>query len=298
MKILQKLWNQFLSIFMRENKSWEKLFYVYNLKHNNNNNFMLENIYKFFVKNTDNNKKNIGTFDKKEIIYDKIALKVLNKNQQNFKKLLEDFSTTHFLGWWTAIALQLGHRESIDFDFFSNWNQWNFSDFVKKIWKYNFEVSEKDKKSFYWIEFIDQEEIHVEIDNVKLSLINFYRTLYDDQKINISWEKYILNWLKIASLEELSAMKVFAMIWRKKWKDAVDLYFLIKELKINLSEILKLAQKKYFINIFNSENVLEQLISKNWDKTEKVNYLIQNPPKDKEIEIFLEKEALKILKNK
>ncbi len=236
--------------------------------------------------------------EKKEIIYDKIALKVLNENQQNFKVLLEEFSTTHFLWWWTAIALQLWHRESIDFDFFSIWNQWTFSDFIKKIWKYNFDVSENDKKAFSWIEFVEQEEIHVEINWVKLSLINFYRTLYEDQKINILWKKYILWWLKLASLEELSAMKVFAMIWRKKWKDAVDLYFIIKELKIDLSEILDLAQKKYFINIFNTENVLEQLISKTWDKTEQVKYLIKNPPKDKEIENFLEKEALKILKNK
>ncbi len=238
--------------------------------------------------------ENIG---KKEIIYNKIALKVLNKNQQNFKVLLEEFSTTHFLWWWTAIALQLWHRESIDFDFFSRWNQWTFSNFVKKVWKYDFEVSIKDKKSFSWIEFMEQEEIHVEINWVKLSLINFYRTLYEDQKIKILWDKYILWWLKVASLEELSAMKVFAMIWRKKWKDAVDLYFIIKELKIDLSEILYLAQKKYFINIFNTENVLEQLISKTWDKTEQVKYLIHNPPKDKEIETFLEIEALKILKN-
>ena len=250
-----------------------------------------------FWKSEDKKEKSLKWFDKKEIIFDDLALKVLNKNQQSLKDLLSDFSRTHFLWWWTAIALQLWHRESIDFDFFSNWNQWTFADFTKRIWKYNFEVSAKDKKSFSWIEFVEQEEIHVEINWVKLSLINFYRTLYKEQKINILWEKYILWWLRIASLEELSAMKVFAMIWRKKWKYAVDLYFIIKKLDLSLLEILNLAQEKYFINIFNSDNVLEQLISKNWDKTEQVKYLISNSPKDEEIENFLEQEALKILKN-
>ena len=192
--------------------------------------------------------------------------------------------------------MQLWHRESIDFDFFSKWNQWTFSDFVKRISQYNLSISEKDKNNFAWIEFIDQDEIHTEINWVKVSLINFYRTLYNEQKINIKWEKYI-NWgLRVASLEELSAMKVFAMISRKKWKDAVDLYFLINALNLTLDQILDLAEKKYFINIFNKNAVLEQLISKNWDKTETVKYLIQEPPRDSEIENFLEKEALKILK--
>ncbi len=258
---------------------------------------MIKKIVNFLYWNKINKDTKNNIIEKKEIIFNNIALKVLNINQQKFKILLEDFSTTHFLWWWTAIALQLWHRESIDFDFFSSTNQWTFSNFVKRINKYGFDISLKDKQDFYSIEFIEQEEIHVEINNVKLSLINFYRTLYDNQKINISWKHYILWWLKVASLSELSAMKVFAMIWRKKWKDAVDLYFLILHLNIDLNEVLNLAEKKYFINIFNKKSVLEQIISKDWDKSEKVKYLVEHPPQDEEIENFLEKEALNILKN-
>jgi hypothetical protein len=39
-------------------------------------------------------------------------------------------------------------------------------------------------------------------------------------------------------------MKLFAMISRKKWKDAVDLYFLVKTLNTNLEELLEIAEKK------------------------------------------------------
>lgn len=64
---------------------------------------------------------------------------------------------------------------------------------------------------------------------------------------------------------------------------------------ISLKKSLKIAKTKYFINILNVEAILEQLISKSWDKTERVIYLIENPPEDKDIEFFLEREALKIL---
>ena len=233
--------------------------------------------------------------EKKEIIYNNIALKVLDENQQKLKSLLEDFSTTHFLAWWTAIALYLWHRKSIDFDFFSDKVSWSYSDFIKRITKYWLDVSEKDKKNYSWIEFENQDEIHVSINWVKISLINYFRTLYDNQKILISWDNYILWWLRIASLEELVAMKHFAMISRKKWKDAVDLYFLIKELNKNLEELLEISEKKYYINIFNREAILEQLISKDWDKTESVIYLLDEYPTDQEIENYLEKEAIKII---
>jgi len=240
---------------------------------------MLNLIRKIFkIKNNDT--KELIKADKKEIIFDEIALKVLDKNQQDLKEILEDFSTTHFLAWWTAIALYLWHRKSIDFDFFSATIQLSFADFVKRIWKYWLDVCEDDKKNYSWVEFEKQDEIHVTINWVKLSLINYFRTLYDNQKILISWDNYILWWLKIASLEELAVMKLFAMISRKKWKDAVYLFFLIKELNKELEELLKLAEHKYYINIFNSEAVLEQLISKDWDKTENVIYLLDKYPTD------------------
>lgn len=233
---------------------------------------------------------------KREIIFDKNAKKVLNQSQQLLKPLLEDFSITHFLWGWTAIALYLGHRESIDFDFFSRKNQWSFADFVNRIWKYHFEVSDDDKRYFRWIEFQEQDEIHVNIDGVRLSCIHYFRTLYNDQQINIKWEDYVLWWLRIASLDELLAMKLFAMISRRKWKDAIDVYFILKFQNISLKEALEIAENQYFINIFNKSAVLEQILSMDWDKTEKVNYLIDLSPNDEAVMQFLKDEALKCVK--
>lgn len=231
-----------------------------------------------------------------KIILNAVAKKVLNHNQQKLIPLLEDFSTTHFLAGGTAVALYLWHRESIDFDFFGREKQWTFADFVYRIREYGFDVSDEDKARFAGAEFEPQDEIHVTISQVRVSLINFFRTLYSYQHIEIEGKDTILGGLRIASLEELATMKLYAMITRKKWKDAVDLYFLLHHLNTHLDTLLELAEEKYFIQIFNRLAVLEQLISMDWDKTESVHYLIDNPPSDKTVESYLKDEALEILK--
>jgi hypothetical protein len=67
------------------------------------------------------------------ICFDEKALQVLDHDQQKLLPLLEDFSRDHFLAGGTAIALKLGHRKSIDFDFFSAMSQGTFADFIHRI---------------------------------------------------------------------------------------------------------------------------------------------------------------------
>ena len=90
-------------------------------------------------------------------------------------------------------------------------------------------------------------------------------------------------------------MKLYAMITRKKWKDAVDVYFLLHHLSIPLEETLTLAAKKYYIRIFNPLAVLEQLIAMDWDMSEAVNYLIENSPSDLSVAEWLRDEAIRVL---
>lgn len=227
---------------------------------------------------------------------DEKAKKVLDTQQQLLLPLLEDFSKTHFLAWGTAIALRLGHRKSIDFDFFSVRSQGTFASFIERIWKYWFDVWESDKERYRGAEFQEQDEIHVSISWVKFSCINFFRTLYDNQIIAIGWKDEILWWLRTASVEELLAMKLFATITRNKWKDAVDIYFLLHYLPVSLEDMLLLCETQYFINIFHRGHVLEQLISAHWDTTESVQYPIPHPPTDEEIIYFLQSKALEIAK--
>jgi hypothetical protein len=84
------------------------------------------------------------------------------------------------------------------------------------------------------------------------------------------------------------------MISRRKWKDAVDIYFLMKHMQISLATLLMIAETQYFIGIWNRDAILEQLISMDWDTTEAVYYLIDSPPTDEEIMVSLKDMALKI----
>lgn len=233
---------------------------------------------------------------KKNIILDEKAKLVLPENQQKLVPLLEDFSTTHFLWWWTAIALYLWHRESIDFDFFSKWNQWTYSNFKKRIQKSWFNLSQKDDEQNFYNKNENQEEFHVDINWVKFTAFNYYRTLYNDQEIKIKWEDTILWWLKIASLEELMCMKLFSTMSRNKFKDAVDIYYILKNTDKDLEYYLDKSEKIYFKDIIQKNASLVQLISKEWDTTEEIKYIDKNHPSNDTVIEFLYSEASKLMK--
>lgn len=218
--------------------------------------------------------------------------KVLSKEQIDLLPLLRDITQTHTLIWGTAIALQLWHRKSIDYDCINNTHQWSIADFKTKVEKYGFALDKDELSAYFWSEYENQDEIHLTVNWVRLSLFNYYRTLYDDQIITIQQNSYVLWDIPSVCLEQLLCMKLFACITRNKWKDAVDIYFLLEKLELTLEYYLELCEHKYFIGIFNREAVLEQFISWNWDTTEKVDYLIDNPPSDTEIIEYLKQQSL------
>lgn len=89
----------------------------------------------------------------------------------------------------------------------------------------------------------------------------------------------------------LAAMKAFALGRRSKWKDYVDLYFIIK-FHFSIQEISKKAKE-----IFKEEFVEKQFIGQlgyfkgiNYD--EEVTFLIPNPPTETEIQEFLIKVSI------
>ena len=249
-------------------------------------------LFNLFSKKTNNIIKNKDIV--KEIIFDDVAKQVLTKNQQKLKLLLEYFSQVAFLWWWTAIALQLWHRKSIDFDFFTDNILYSYFDFEKIVTSFWLEIDKESRELYRWIEQEKQDEIHVKINWVNFTIFNFYRTLYKDQKINILWNSYILNWLKTASLEELVCMKLYTMMTRNKWKDAVDLYFILKNKNYLLENLFKLS-KKYFVWIFREDIVMETILAWDWDTSEKVEYILKDFPKDEEIIDFLKQEIINIM---
>ena len=106
--------------------------------------------------------------------------------------------------------------------------------------------------------------------------------------------KEILNEDQLAlqpSLLTLAAMKAYALGRRSKWKDYVDLYFLLTE-HFALKEVSDRAVE-IFGELF-SEKLFRAQLSyfDDIDYTEEVDFLIENPPTEAEIQSGLEQISL------
>ncbi len=154
----------------------------------------------------------------------KIHKEILTKEQNKLLPLIKNFSKNFGLVGGTAIALQIGHRESIDFNLFTD-KKFNSANIRRKI----FETEKIDETivSKEW-------EFTVLINRVKFTFYNY--------PFSISYPKKFDNIIKMPDLLTLATMKLYALGRRAKWKDYVDLYFIIKDFH-SLDEIIKKGRK-------------------------------------------------------
>lgn len=195
-------------------------------------------------------------------------LEILTQRQRELLDVLAHFKKEYCLAGGTAVALHIGHRRSIDYDLFT-------AEPVSRLAIRNF-----FKKSSYPIEQILYEEegqLHIIVHAVKLT---FYQYPY-----GIDRSQSLANGLAIPSLLTLAAMKAMALGGRAKWKDYVDLYFLLRD-HVTLPEICRQATQM-FADDFNEKLYREQLAYfADIDYSEEVDYLVPNPGK-KQIQAFL-----------
>lgn len=137
---------------------------------------------------------------------------VLTANQIELLPVVKKFSNTFGLVGGTAIALQIGHRRSIDFDLFTldNFNNLKIRKKITQSGQRINKVYKDEKGQFTFI-----------IDNVQFTFFNYPYEL----KYHLTFEKTI----RMPDLLTLAAMKAFALSRRAKWKDYVDLFFIIKD---------------------------------------------------------------------
>lgn len=200
---------------------------------------------------------------------------ILNGNQKELLSFLKRFKRSFYLVGGTAIALQIGHRRSIDFDLFTQ----------GKINKLRIKAFLRELPSKQTILFEDVDQLHYLINNVKLTFFSFPFPVPH----TVNFEKYV----SMPDLKTLAAMKAFALGRRSKWKDYVDLYFLIKK-HFTLEEISREAD-----NIFKdqfSEKLFRQQLAyhKDIDYTEQLEYLGEPVP-EKVIRAYLIDVATEIL---
>jgi hypothetical protein len=199
---------------------------------------------------------------------------ILSPEQLKFLPFLKNFSIAFGLAGGTAVALRIGHRRSIDFDLFST-EEFSNSAVQRKILK---------KKKIQKV-FVDhQGEYTVLVDGIKLTFLYY--------PFPIKFKDSLDEFIKTPDLPTLAALKAYALGRRSKWKDYVDLYFVMKN-KISLDKIIKQAVK-IFGNNFNEKIFRAQLsYFKDLDYSEKIDYLPGFEIGDEEIKKELVKISLK-----
>jgi len=191
-------------------------------------------------------------------------LEIFSDKQQEVLPFIAQFKRNFYLVGGTAIALYIGHRRSIDYDLFT-FSRLNKARIRQII------MQSPYKKNLI---FEDQDQIHFYLNDVKLTFFNYPYQVEHSQKLD--------NIITLPSLLSLAAMKAFALGRRAKWKDYVDLYFIIKNF-YTIKEIVAEADKIYG-TLFSEKLFREQLaFHKDINYSEEIEYLIPNPPIDEEI---------------
>lgn len=124
----------------------------------------------------------------------------------------------------TALALQLGHRTSVDLDFFGriNADSEDLRDILREVGRV--EVASVSKNiNIFWI------------NGVKVDMVNYPYPWLDLPIVE--------DGVRLASLNDIAAMKISAIVNRGTKKDFIDLYTLLQHFA--LDEILDMYSRKY-----------------------------------------------------
>jgi hypothetical protein len=148
----------------------------------------------------------------------------------------------------TSLALQIGHRKSIDLDFFSlyDFETSNLQEFLEN--KYHFKT-----------DYISINTLKGNIQNIK---IDFISHKYQLVKPIIEPEN-----TRLYSIEDIAAMKLNAIAGNgTRSKDFIDIYFILKN--NSLLELLGAYKKKYnsrnLLHVVKSLNYFEDIKTDDW----------------------------------
>ena len=125
----------------------------------------------------------------------------------------------------TSLALQIGHRVSIDLDLFGDIEGVDKLDIDKAL------SGIGELKTLYTTNNIN---IYT-LDNIKVDIVNYHYQWLNNE--------LLIDDLKLASIEDISAMKLAAIAGRGSKKDFIDLYFILK--LYPLEKILNSYEQKY-----------------------------------------------------
>lgn len=164
---------------------------------------------------------------------------ILTAEQHRLLPLVGKFRKRFGLVGGTAIALHIGHRESIDFDLFSP------DEFSIPNLRAMFRRTDKQLEILRTV----TGQFTLIIDGVHMTFFHF--------PYPIEYTEAIDAYAKMPTLLTLAAMKAFAFGQRSKWKDYVDMYFILRG-SHTLEEVIAEAER-LFDGEFNAKLFRQQL---------------------------------------
>jgi hypothetical protein len=201
-------------------------------------------------------------------------IQIFNPDQFEILPLVKQFKKEFYLVGGTAIALHIGHRRSIDFDLFK-YNPIKPKTIIQTIsgFEYPYQVTRRVT-----------EQLNVNINQVKFTFYQF--------PFKIDATENLDDILRLPCLLDLAAMKAYAMGRRSKWKDYVDIYFILKD-HFSIKQVSD-RTTQLFGQLF-SEKLFRAQLSyfDDIDYSEPVDFLVSTV-NDEEIRSFLTDKATDI----
>ena len=157
-----------------------------------------------------------------------LKLEILSDGRRKILPSFTSWKNDFYLAGGTGLALQIGHRESVDFDFFSP-HLFDTNVMIQQV------AAIFGEKSF----------ITTQVEKNTLSVIL-------NQEIKISFMTYeyelinplvVSEYINIASIPDIACMKLSAIMQRSALKDYVDLYEIMKQYPIE--QLILFSKKKY-----------------------------------------------------
>lgn len=171
----------------------------------------------------------------------KLHFEIFDKERLDLWKKLKFFDADNFLAGGTALALQIGHRKSYDFDIFSRREIYaNLINKVNKIVDINKVITNN----------VDELTI-ISDKGIKITFL-YYPFIFRNQTIKSDS-------LDLLSIIDIASSKAYSIGRRKTYRDYVDLYFILKQTNNNLKKIIINSENTYH-NLFNSKLFLSQLV--------------------------------------
>lgn len=157
-----------------------------------------------------------------------IFYNILDKRRIKLLPFFKNFKKDFYLAGRTALALQIGHRDSIDFDFFTE------KDIdTEKLFK-------RIKRVFKGYKII---KIQEEKDTLSVIVSDIIKLSFFTYKYKLVKQSVKTEYFNFASIIDIACMKLSTIVSRAANKDYVDLYYILQ--RITLFTLLDKMKRKF-----------------------------------------------------